>query len=613
MSKVQGNIVNTPNQSPGGDIATSARTNSLEDELLQLIARQSKRVPIAAFLAALVIAYFIADHVSNLLAGIWLAIVGLVLTLRFVVLPRLPTLTQLSHTKRIQIATGLSFLNGLVFAASLLAFNHLPELERAIHSVILVALSTGAVATTAGYKPLFLSYMLPAFIGMVPLWIFSPGLPTAGFKEVALGLLILMFGAILTGLALDAWRVFKESFNIRSEVLKLNEKLSNALRDAEAANNAKTRFLASASHDLRQPIHTLSLFGAALSMRQLDGQTREIADHLNLALQNLATQLDSLLDISKLDAGVMDKNLTVVNLSNMILNLEEEYRRVCEQKNLQLKCGLSAGLPSIETDASLLERILRNLISNAIKYTDEGTIYLSCNREQGHLVIRISDTGRGISTHEQRNIFEEFYQVDNPERDRSKGLGLGLSIVKRLTDMLNIKLEMESTFGKGSEFKLLIPKNIEIENQIQLTPQDDCIARPANADRILVIDDEKLVRAGMKTLLTTMGYTVDLCESTREAVELARKNPPCLILADLRLRGMDNGIDSIHAIREFLPGVPAVLISGDTAPNRLKGAQLAGIKMLHKPVDINELRNCILTMGSEGTMTTHPEDVRASA
>lgn len=595
-------------------MTVDARSKTLEDELLLLLAKQSRRVPVAAFLAAAIITLFASRHFSTSIALLWLLSVSAVLAVRYFVLQRLPDLKHRSYQNRIQIAVSLSLLNGVMFAASLAIFPLMPELERTIQSVILVALCTGAVATTAGHRSIFLAFMLPCFAAMVPLWILSPGLESAGSTEIGLGLLIFMFGAILVGLARDAWRVFRESFEIRSEVLKLNKQLSKALKDAEAANNAKTRFLASASHDLRQPIHTLSLFSAALSMQKLDAPSRDIADHMNVALQNLASQLDSLLDISKLDAGVMDKNLTRVELKNVLLNLEQEYRRVCDEKGLTLKCGLLEDLPAIKTDALLLERILRNLISNAIKYTDEGSIYLTTTRRSGQLVIRISDTGRGIPRSEQPHIFEEFYQIDNPERDRSKGLGLGLSIVKRLAGMLDYELHMESTVGIGSKFEIMLPKSIEIQHTESPDIAGDKPRPPTDkSTRILVIDDEAAVRAGMQSLLTSMGYLVDLAEGMEDALNLARANKPNLVLADLRLRGTENGIDCVHAIRDFIPDVPALLISGDTAPNRLKGARLAGLEILHKPVDVTQLQNSIQSLCADYEVLYEHPDVRARA
>lgn len=593
--------------------SSNARSRKLEDELLQLLAKQSERVPIATLLAALIICALAFDYVPHFISAAWLGAVILVLAVRFAVLRRLPAMQSRSHESRIRIAVSLSILNGFVHAASLFFFPFLPELERAIHTVILVSLSTGAVATTAGYLPLFVGYMLPAFGAMVPLWIFSPGLPDAGLREAALGLLIFMFGCILAGLARDAWRVFKESFNIRSEVMKLNEQLSKALTDAEAANNAKTRFLASASHDLRQPIHTLSLFGAALSMRKLDPDTRDIVNHMNVALQNMATQLDSLLDISKLDAGVMEKNVTRVDLRGMLLKLEQEYQPLCEEKNLHLKCSLLDGIYSVETDGLLLERIVRNLLSNAVKYTDKGFVHITTTRRDGQFSLRVADTGRGIAAKEQARIFEEFYQIDNPERDRSKGLGLGLSIVRRLTDFLEIPLHMQSSPGKGTTFELLLPEAGAVQDSdagsgisTELEPSHD-------AARILVIDDEAAVRAGMQSLLGAMGYQVDTAEDIEQALQHAQSHPPDLVLADLRLRGAENGIDAIHSIRDIVPDVPALLISGDTAPNRLRSARLAGIDMLHKPVDVNLLRQTIQSLCTEAETPPNKRDVHITA
>lgn len=567
-------------------------TRSFEDELLLLLAKQSRRVPLAAFLAACIIAAFAADYLPSMVWGTWLVVVAVVLALRFAVLPRLPDMRHLSHERRINIAIWLSILNGLAHGSSLFFFPLIPELERAIQSVILTALCTGAVATTGGYLPIFLGYLIPAFTAMVPLWIFSPGLPDAGWREAALGVLMLIFGIILVGLARDAYRVFRESFEIREKERRLNKKLSGALSDAEAANNAKTRFLASASHDLRQPIHTLTLFSAALSMRDLDEKTKEIADHINVALDTLASQLDALLDVSKLDAGVVEKKILQVDIRSIIVNLEQECRPLCEEKGLDFKCSHPENLPCVSTDPVLFERILRNLLSNAIKYTDDGTIYLSTFLRAGRLYLRVADTGRGIPKNEQKRIFEEFYQVDNPERDRSKGLGLGLSIVKRLAKMLDLELIMHSEPGKGTSFELALPEPVEDERETEMPTQNN-FQESLPHRHVLVVDDEADVRAGMQTLLDSMGFSVDVADSTEQAVELATRNPPQLVLADLRLRGRDNGIETIHAIRALVPDVPALLISGDTAPNRIKGAKLAGIEMLHKPVALNILRKSI--------------------
>ncbi len=572
--------------------AYNPESATLEDELLHLIAKQSRRVPIAAFLAAIIIAAFAAEYLPRYIWGSWLVAVAVVLLIRLLILPRLPHMKHSSAQDRIHIAIALSILNGLVHGSSLFFFPLLPEFERAIQSVILTALCTGAVATTAGYLPIFLGYLIPAFAAMVPLWIISPGLPEAGWREVALGLLLLIFGLLLIGLARDAHRVFRESFEIREKERQLNHQLSRALADAEAANNAKTRFLASASHDLRQPIHTLSLFSAALSMRELDEKTRDITNHINTALDTLASQLDALLDISKLDAGVVEIRTSIIDLRQLLDNIEQEYKPLCEEKGLLLTSQHCDPLPPVKTDPVLLERIIRNLLSNAVKYTDVGQITLSTEKRAGKYYLRIEDTGQGIAESEQKKIFEEFYQVGNPERDRNKGLGLGLSIVKRLTNMLNIELNMESRPGLGSRFELELPQPVaHIENTND--DQEPEVNNNFPYQHVLVVDDEAEVRIGMQTLLDSMGFSVDVADSTEQAVEMATRHPPQLVLADLRLRGTDNGINTIKAVRSLVPNVPALLISGDTAPNRLREAKLAGIEMLHKPVAPQVLRQSI--------------------
>lgn len=570
---------------PTGNTAAA----TLEDELLLLLAKQSSRVPVAVLFAAGIIVALAADYLPIQIWGSWFAAVAFMSLVRLVLLSRLPAMLLPTGTK-LRIAVALSAVNGVVHGSSLYFFAYMPEAERAFQTVILSALTTGAVATTGGYRPLFLNYSLGAFFPLVPLWAISPGLPGMVGRHVALAVLILMFGLLLTGLARNAYQVFRESFEMRAQKDRLNRQLASALAEAESANRAKTRFLASASHDLRQPIHTLSLFSAALSMQELNSETRAIADHINVALENLASQLDALLDISKLDAGVMEMNVTVLDLHQMLIRLVEEFRPLCDDKGLLIAYLAPAGLAQVETDPALLERIIRNLLSNAVKYTDTGSISLEIERRRAGIYLRIGDTGRGIPAAEHDHVFEEFYQLDNPERDRRKGLGLGLSIVKRLAAMLDIEMTMQSSLGQGTQFELkLRPAGTAAPQPEFREPRE-----PAQVGmHVLVIDDEAEVRAGMETLLSAMGHQVTLADSTEHALAHVRSAPPELVLADLRLRGADNGIEAIRAVRALAPHVHALLISGDTAPARLKEAQQAGIRLLHKPVAVHELRRAI--------------------
>ena len=557
-----------------------APAGTLEEELLRALARQTRRVPLPVFLATLMIAALAAQKVPFGAWAGWLLLVSVVLIVRRTLLWRLPRLAGYTDREKLRIAILLNVAQGVVHGLSLLFFPFLPEFERAIQSMILVGLCAGAVATNVGYMPVLAAYLAPTLIPLALMWAVSPGVPDAGWIERSTAVLIALFGAILVALGRDAYRLFRESFAIRMEQVELNERLKIALARAEEANRAKTRFLAAASHDLRQPMHTLSLFGAALAMCDLDSRTREISQNINLALQGMASQFDALLDISKLDAGVVHANPAPFEPRRLVERLQHEFAPVAQAKGLAFvtTCTFDG---VVETDRMLLERIVRNLLDNAIKYTDAGTVRLDVVATGRDVMIAIADTGRGIPKAEHARVFEEFYQLDNPERDRARGFGLGLSIVKRLSDLLGIEVEMTSAPGKGTTFRLRLPG---VEGAIvNSVPAEAVVARLAGV-HVLVIDDERHVRLGMKTLLEGMGCRATVAEGTSRAVEEARADRPDVVVADFRLRGDDDGITAVRSIRELYPELPAILLSGDTAPDRLREAEEAGIALLHKPV-----------------------------
>jgi signal transduction histidine kinase/ActR/RegA family two-component response regulator len=568
---------------------STAVSEKLEEELLLLLSRQGKRVPIPVFLVAAILAIFVSDQLPMSIWGSWLALVGIVLMVRLHVLGKLPDLTALSQHRRIQIAIVLSAVNGVTHGLSIGFFPFLPELERAIQSMLLVALCTASVATTAGYMPIFLSYLIPMLLPLSLLWAISPGVPDRSWVEVSVAVLVAMMGMLLIVLARDAFRLFRESIEIRLQQVALNDELRIALQQAEEANQSKTRFLASASHDLRQPIHTLSLFSAALAMRSLDDRSRDIAKHMDIALQSLASEFDAILDISKLDAGVVQFERTAVNLRDVLDRLCDEFVPAARAKDLELSlaCPKSS---FVDTDELLMERVLRNLISNAVKYTDVGKVEVAVSEQTEDYLIAIADSGRGIAESEQAHIFEEFYQIDNPERDRGKGLGLGLAIVKRLADLLGLEMSMSSSPGKGTEFRLRMPRASPTSEAAETGDRTE----GSLADlQVLVVDDEVEVRLGMEALLTGMGCRVELTDSTPSAVHAAQVAQPDIVLADFRLRGDDNGIDAIHSLRKIYPGLPAILISGDIAPHRLRAAEEAGIELLHKPIVVEILKQAM--------------------
>ncbi len=576
-----------PLSSPSLPTATDpdADVLSVQQELLRLLARQGRRVPLPVGLSAFVIALAASDALGWAVPLAWLALVLGVLLLRWWMLGRLPAWHQQSMAHRLRWAVALSGLNGLVFAASFAFTPWLIDHARMLQTILLLGLCAGSVATTAGYRPVFLAFLLPITLANSMAWALHAHRSSAAGLEWALAGLILAFAWILAGLARDAYKVFADSVLIRQQQVRSNEHLRQALQRAETANRAKTRFFASASHDLRQPLHALSLLGAALQMRPLEAASQKIVGQMNQALESLGSQMDALLDISKLDAQVLALKETSFGLAPWLGRLVQEFGPPAQRKGLSLTldCPPEA---QVLSDPVLLERVVRNLLDNAIKYTATGGVRLHVRAAglggEPRWELAVIDSGQGIAPAEQSRVFEEFYQVGNPERDRAQGLGLGLSIVSRLVDLLDAQLRLESEPGCGSVFTL----------SLAAAPQQ-AVEAPAPTDarehrlaglRVLVLDDEQSVREAMQALLSAHGCEVRLAATTRGAMLDSLAAPPDLLLADLRLRNGDDGIAAVQSLRSALPDLPALLVSGDTAPERLRQAQAAGLTLLHKPV-----------------------------
>ena len=434
--------------------ASRGTARTLEEELLRTLARQTRRVPIPVFLAAVMIAALAAQKLPVAAWGGWLLMVAVVLVVRRTLLWRLPRMEGYSDQEKLRIAILLNVAMGVVYGLSLLFFPFLPEFERAIQSMILVGLCAGAVATNVGYMPVLLGFLIPTIVPLILLWAASPGVAEPGWVERSTAVLIALCSAILIPLGRDAFRLFRESFEMRMEQAALNRKLQAALEQAEEANRAKTRFLAAASHDLRQPIHTLSLFGAALAMCNLDARTREISQNINVALQGMASQFDALLDISKLDAGVVRINSGAARTapSGRACSCASSSRSPAPRGS---RCRRHARSTASSTPTGCCSSASCAISSTTRSSTRTPAVFGSTSAAAGDdVVIAVADTGRGIPPAEHARVFEEFYQLDNPERDRTRGFGLGLSIVKRLADLLGIRLELESAPGKGTTFRL---------------------------------------------------------------------------------------------------------------------------------------------------------------
>jgi signal transduction histidine kinase len=565
-----------------------APRDEVDLRLIELMADQNRRVPLPIALLLAIVAALGMQVLPPWIPLLWLTLALGVLAVRWRLVARLPLRVEHPPAERVRTAGFMSLASGCTVGLTLFAFPMLDEVQRSFITLLTLGLATGAVGTTAGRRALFLPYVLPMAAPLPFLWALHPDPAPAGWTELSVGLLLTLYLWVLAGLANNAWRNFSESVHIRFQERALNEQLTEALEQANQANQAKTRFLAAASHDLRQPLHTIGLLVAALSLRQIEGRDREVVDLLSQVTVALSEQLDQLLDISKLDAGVVTPARKMVDLGEMLRMHHAEMRAVIEAKGLRAVLDAPTGI-RCRTDPALVLRVLRNLTENAVKFTDRGTVTLRLRVEQGVARISVEDTGCGIPPAQQEMVFEEFYQVGNPERDRTKGLGLGLSIVRRLSRLLDIGVELRSDAGRGTTVTLALPMHVQGADAPAAvepsSPPHDFAGRT-----VLVVDDERSVRIGMRVLLEELGCRCLEAASGEEALRQVRVARPDVILADLRLRSGENGIDVVARVAQAIGPVPALLISGDTAPDRLLEAQRAGIKLLHKPLGLPALR-----------------------
>jgi signal transduction histidine kinase len=365
--------------------------------------------------------------------------------------------------------------------------------------------------------------------------------------------------------------------------------------EAETATRAKSRFLAAASHDLRQPIHALGMFVARLAQLPHDRETRHLIGNLEASVRAMQDLLDALLDISRLDADAVRVQLQPVPLAPLFDQLRGALQPVASDKGLRLR--LRSSEIWVQSDPTLLHRILLNLISNALRYTGNGGVLVGCRRSRGgsHLWIEVWDTGVGIAPEHQQDIFREFYQIGNPERDRSKGLGLGLNIVDRTARLLGHPLQLCSVPGHGTRFRIELPLAQPGDLQSLLAAADPLPVDDVRGLRILVIEDDRQSAQALRGLLDSWGCVVAVVEGLQGALTVVDGGfVPDLVLSDFRLRAGESGMQTLAHLRTTLVrSLPACLMSGDTDPELIQSCRDAGLPLLHKPVRPAKLRTLI--------------------
>ena len=358
--------------------------------------------------------------------------------------------------------------------------------------------------------------------------------------------------------------------------------IRHAQQVAEDADRSKGRFLAAASHDLRQPMQSILLFAGALRAHVQDEPGRHVLDRLQQGLDTLKDLLDSLLDVSRLDAGIVAPQIEEFAVADLIGQLAAAYAPIAEAKGVSWQAIPCTGV--VRSDRILLGRMLRNLIDNAIRYTERGRILVDCVQQGTRLRVEVHDTGIGIAPDQQGRIFEEFHQVGNPERDRDQGLGLGLAIVRRLAKLLDHPVEIASHPGRGSVFSVIVPLVRHREPPPAPVP---AIEETPDRRFAVVVEDDAIVMIGLATMLREWGFDVLTAGSTDQAMERlgASERRPDIVLVDYRLRQGRVGTEAVLRIRELFGSViPGVIITGEIGPEPQRDATQHGLGLIHKPV-----------------------------
>ena len=457
--------------------------------------------------------------------------------------------------------------------------------------LVVLGLASGGVPAVGARWPSLFCFVLPMVLSLIAalLW-------RGTTMHLALAALTAVHLAATLDFSRQQYRLLVTALLARFEKEALADQLAAQMAVAQKASEEKTRFFASASHDLRQPLHAIALFGAVLE-KDLQGQPQHTnATRLMRAVNALGTSLDTMLDVSRLDAGVIEPALQNVALNTVFQSVNQVLASFADEKGLQLR--LRASPLWVHTDPHLLQRLLSNLVENAIKYTSHGGV-LVLARARGQAVwIDVIDTGVGIAPEHQEMIYQEFYQVSNPGRDRAQGLGIGLSIVRRLSALLSHPVELHSLPGRGSRFRVKLPLATApdpalsdarngMESADHITHAGSTLALPR---RVLLVDDEADIGVAMTALLSAHGIHVTIARDEAEALAAFTDATFDALLCDYRLAGGADGLALGLRLRQrFAPGLPLLLVTGETSPERLQKVRDAQVPVLFKPVSAETL------------------------
>ncbi len=577
---------------PGDPALSPEADKAVLAEQLRVLYIEGQRLILTGVATALILVWVLWDHIPHAVLLGWLAVFGVYSLVRAAMARayRRRAANDTDHRAWLRRVQWALAVGGSIWAAACFLF-YVPD--RIEYQLFLVTMLLGAVVsglvTLAVYLPAYLAFVTP-FVGATVIRYGLEGDPL--HWGIALAAIVTLF--LFINFARYIQNTFVESLRLRMALAERNRELAERNREVERANLAKSRFLAVASHDLRQPLHALNLFAAQLRDQTDPAERARLVARIDAAIESMNELFNALLDISKLDAGVLAPDVAEFPVGHLLGRIETTFAAAAREKGLRLRVVPSSAW--VRTDAILLERILLNLVSNAIRYTSRGGIIVGCRHRGDRVRLEVWDSGIGLAEDQRRSIFGEFYQVGAPAPGQRAGLGLGLSIVDGLCRLLDHPIDLTSRPGAGSRFAVSVPRASARQAQGEPARTLEAIANPAQDKLIVVIDDDSLVLEGMRGLLRSWGCRVVAADSDDAALAglAAHQGQPNLVISDYLLANGKTGVDAIERLRGvFVATIPAFLISGDTTSERMREADARGLPLLHKPVSPMALRSVV--------------------
>jgi len=501
--------------------------------------------------------------------------------------------------RRFTLGNGLSALLWGSAAARLLSADAQPLLllsgAQALVLLIVPTLAVAALYFFACHRATLRTYVLLLLLPPAAAVITNGTLLTTGLGLVFLALLMitLLAGRQIDHLYQQSATLTANNKTLLTQLGKEKQQAAAAAKKAQDVNIAKSKFLAATSHDLRQPLHAMGLLLYSLKAMLEREPQKVLLSQVEQSHKTMEQLFNALLDVSKLDAGVVETHIQSLSLPDIFSHLRDELTPMASNKGLTLTVEPIEGW--VNSDPVLLPRVIRNLIHNAIVHSDSGWVAVTARENPHSITISVADTGPGIPEEERTTIFAEFHQLRNPERDRNKGLGLGLAIVSRLCGLLGHDLSFDSTVGEGSTFSIRVAKAGSAPVKLNSRVSSLEGGTTSKELKILVVDDETSILNAMERLIAGWGYQPAIASSQASALDIiGRGFNPDFAICDFRLQNNVTGVDVLKLINTRLGRkLPALLVTGDTAPERIQEAHASGYALLHKPIKPAKLRTAI--------------------